>query len=265
MRRFIVIVLGILVLTGIGLAVLQPSLLKSAGDRVIRLVGRFDPDLSTRIRDRTAKPLPERLAEKGLSLGSPAFIRVFKQESELEVWLLRDGAFAPFETYPICAWSGELGPKLAEGDRQAPEGFYAVGLKQLNPNSNYHRAFNLGFPNAYDRALGRTGSFLMVHGDCVSIGCYAMTDQGIDEIYRIVEAALHGGQREVPVHAFPFRMTEKAMAEKAGHRWAAYWANLKQGYDLFEQTGKPPPALACGGRYGFASPAAAGCESVRAW
>lgn len=140
-----------------------------------------------------------------------------------------------------------------------------MGLKQLNPNSNYHRAFNLGFPNAYDRALGRTGSFLMVHGDCVSIGCYAMTDQGIDEIYRIVEAALHGGQREVPVHAFPFRMTDKAMAEKGGHRWAAYWANLKQGYDLFERTGTPPPAFVCGRRYGFASPAAAGCESVRAW
>ena len=139
------------------------------------------------------------------------------------------GAFAPFETYPICAWSGELGPKLAEGDRQAPEGFYAVGLKQLNPNSNYHRAFNLGFPNAYDRALGRTGSFLMVHGDCVSIGCYAMTDQGIDEIYRIVEAALHQGQREVPVHAFPFRMTEKAMAEKAGHRWAAVLVQSQAG------------------------------------
>ena len=247
MRRFIVIVLGILILTGIGLAVLQPSWLKSAGDRVIRLVGRFDPDLSTQIRNRTSKPLPERLSEKGLSLGSPAFIRIFKQESELEVWLVRDGAFALFETYPICAWSGELGPKLAEGDRQAPEGFYAVGLKQLNPGSNYHRAFNLGFPNAYDRAFGRTGSFLMVHGDCVSIGCYAMTDQGIDEIYRIVEAALQQGQREVPVHAFPFRMTGKAMVEKAGHRWAAYWSNLKEGYDRSSRPGsRPRPSSAAG-------------------
>src|SRR3712207_6298055 len=134
MRRFVVIVLGVLILIGLGLAVLRPSLLKSAGDRLIRLAGRFGPELGTRIPDQAAKPLAQRLAEKGLSLGSPVFVRIFKQESELEVWLSRDGAFALFDTYPVCVWSGELGPKLAEGDRQAPEGFYAVGLKQLNPN-----------------------------------------------------------------------------------------------------------------------------------
>jgi murein L,D-transpeptidase YafK len=265
MRRFMAIVLGLLALIGIGLAVLHPPLLRSAADRLVRLVERIDPGLGPQIRDGGARPLPERLAGKGLGLGSPAFIRVFKQESELEVWLLRDGAFTLFETYPICAWSGELGPKMAEGDRQAPEGFYAVGLKQLNPNSNYHRAFNLGFPNAYDRAFGRTGSFLMVHGDCVSIGCYAMTDKGIDDIYRIVEAALLNGQPDVPVHAFPFRMTEKALAARAGHRWASYWSNLKEGYDLFERTRTPPRAFVCGRRYGFAAPAAEGCEAVTAW
>ena len=82
-----------------------------------------------------------------------------------------------FATYPICLWSGRLGPKLREGDRQAPEGFYTVSAEQLNPNSRWHRSFSLGFPNAFDQAHGRTGSFIMVHGGCPSIGCYAMTDR----------------------------------------------------------------------------------------
>jgi murein L,D-transpeptidase YafK len=163
----------------------------------------------------------------------------------------------------ICNWSGDLGPKLKEGDGQSPEGFYAVGLKQLNPKSAYYLAFNLGFPNGFDQANGRTGSFLMVHGDCLSVGCYAMTDKGIDDIYRIVEAALRNGQREVPVHAFPFRMTSEKLAAYTTHRWASFWANLKEGHDLFERTRLPPVVQACGTRYAFGDNPA--CVRVAAW
>ncbi|MCC6919034.1 MAG: murein L,D-transpeptidase [Alphaproteobacteria bacterium] len=210
-------------------------------------------------------PLPVRLAQAGLSAGDAAFIRIFKQESQLELWLKHDGRYVLFETYPICAWSGLLGPKQKEGDGQSPEGFYEVGRKQLNPNSAYHLAFNLGYPNAYDRALGRTGSALMVHGACASIGCYAMTDRFITEIYGLVEAALNRGQRSVPVHVFPFRMTAETVAVHGDSAWAPFWANLKQGYDAFEASGAPPAAYACAGRYGFGDQGRAGCDRVTAW
>ena len=119
----------------------------------------------------------EMLGKKGMKLETPLFVRVFKEESELEVWKQRDdGRFYHFKTYPICNWSGTLGPKIQQGDMQAPEGFYSVPQSQMNPNSQYHLAFNLGYPNSYDRANRRTGEFLMIHGKCKSAGCYAMTD-----------------------------------------------------------------------------------------
>ena len=139
--------------------------------------------------------LDERLASAGVKLGAPVFIRIFKQEFELELWMKRGETFQLVATYPVCRWSGRLGPKIKEGDHQAPEGFYTVDATQLNPQSRWHRSFNLGFPNALDRTHGRTGSFLMVHGGCGSVGCYAMTDPVIDEIWRIVTAALSGGRR----------------------------------------------------------------------
>lgn len=264
MRRFLLIALSIALAACIGVAVVRPQLLKSASDRTIRAMELFAPELATRLRHGSMKSMSGRLADKGFRLGAPAFIRIFKQESELEIWLLRNGAFELYETYPICTWSGTLGPKMAEGDGQSPEGFYAVGRAQLNPDSAYHRAFDLGFPNAYDRTRGRTGSFLMVHGDCLSVGCYAMTDKGIDDIYRIVEAALARDQPEILVHAFPFRMTGKALAANAGNRWESYWSNLKEGYDLFERTRMPPPASVCGGRYAFAPAPAEICEPITA-
>ncbi|WP_230530101.1 L,D-transpeptidase family protein [Microvirga roseola] len=265
MRRLIAITLGLMALVGIGFLALNPQILQSASDRAVRIVEFLNPEWGAQVRLGSSKPVSDLLAEKGFRLGSPAFIRIFKQESELELWLLRGDRFELFETYPICTWSGEIGPKLAEGDGQSPEGFYAVGLKQLNPNSNYFRAFNLGFPNAYDRTFGRSGSFLMVHGDCVSIGCYAMTDRVIGDIYTVVEAALQAGQSEVRVHAFPFRMTDKVLAEKDGHRWASYWSNLKEGYDFFERTKQPPKAYVCNGRYAFTPSATDRCEPIAAW
>jgi murein L,D-transpeptidase YafK len=201
--------------------------------------------------------LEGRLAGQGLALGAPVLIRIFKREFELELWMQRGGRFHRFAVYPICRWSGGLGPKLAEGDWQAPEGFYTVDAKALNPASRWHRAFNLGFPNALDRAHGRTGSYLMVHGGCASIGCYAMTNAVIDEIWRVVTAALKGGQRRFHVHIFPFRMTEDNLARRSGARWAAFWRDLKAGHDAFEATQLPPAISVCNGRY-VVAPAPAG-------
>ncbi len=148
--------------------------------------------------------LNERLAASGFTLKQPILMRIFKREFELEVWKLKDQRFQLFATYPICRWSGRLGPKLETGDRQAPEGFYWVAANQLNPNSRWRRSFNLGFPNAYDRALGRSGSFLMVHGGCGSVGCYAMTDAVVDEIWRLVTSALAAGRAgSLPGAGFP--------------------------------------------------------------
>jgi murein L,D-transpeptidase YafK len=190
-----------------------------------------------------------RLAAHGLALGAPVFVRIFKREFELELWMKRDGRFQRFAVYPICRWSGGLGPKLAEGDWQAPEGFYTVDAKALNPNSRWHRAFNLGFPNAFDRAHRRTGSYLMVHGGCGSIGCYAMTDAVIDEIWRVVTAALKQGQPRFHVHIFPFRMTKENLARRARARWETFWRDLKEGYDAFEATRLPPTITVCDGHY----------------
>jgi len=264
MRRTLGLGTLLLLAIGLGTILVHPQFSKSAADRIIRAVDLVSPDLANRLRDGDAAPLEARLAAQGFTLGDPAFLRIFKEESRLEVWIEREGSFTLFETYPICAWSGDLGPKIREGDGQSPEGFYAVGLKQLNPRSAYFRAFDLGFPNAYDQAHGRTGSHLMVHGDCLSVGCYAMRDAGMDDLYRIVEAALRAGQRHVPVHAFPFRMSEAALARRPGDPRIADWAMLKEGYDLFETRRRPPPVAVCAGRYVFGQ-AADPCEPIKSW
>ncbi len=193
--------------------------------------------------------LDQRLASHRVALGVPVYIRIFKLESELELWVEKDGRFEHFATYPICRWSGRLGPKLKEGDLQAPEGFYTVDAEQLNPNSVMHRSFSLGFPNRYDQAHGRTGSFLMVHGGCASVGCYAVTHPVVDEIWRMVTAALDKGQPRFAVHAFPFRMTDRNLALHRGAKWEAFWTELKKGYDLFESSHVPPVVSVCKGHY----------------
>lgn len=200
------------------------------------------------------KPLSKQsramLLGKGMKEESPILIRVFKAESELEVWKEReDGRFYLFKTYPVCSYSGGLGPKISEGDRQAPEGFYLVSMDQMNPKSNYHLAFNVGFPNAYDRAYGRTGKFIMIHGDCTSRGCYAMTDGVMEEIYILAREALNGGQTSFQVHAFPFRMTAANMAAHKDDQWYDFWRNLKEGYDYFETTRQSPRVAVCEKRY----------------
>jgi len=198
--------------------------------------------------------------QKGMEQNSPILIRIFKEESVLEVWKKEKATtrYALLKTYDICKWSGNLGPKIAEGDRQAPEGFYTITPAQLNPKSDYHLAFNLGFPNAYDQSLGRTGSHLMVHGACSSRGCYSMTDEQIQEIYTLARLAFQGGQRDFQVQAFPFRMTPENIARHRDDPNMAFWQMLKEGYDHFEVIRQPPKVDVCSKRYVFNSVAQEG-------
>ena len=183
---------------------------------------------------------------------APIFIRVFKEEAQLEVWKQeRNGQYALLRSYEICKFSGRLGPKLRQGDKQAPEGFYEIERKNLNPWSRNHLAFNIGFPNAFDSSLGRTGDHIMVHGGCKSVGCYAMTHKNVEEIYALVREALLSGQDSVPFHAFPFRMTAANMARHADDPNMPFWEMLKVGHDAFERTARPPRVAACDGRYRF--------------
>ncbi len=207
---------------------------------------------------RWNKPLPStpklqrlkaRLSEKGLKLGAPIFMRIFKEEAKLEIWIKNGARFKRFATYPICYFSGRLGPKQKQGDRQAPEGFYTVSKGQLNPNSRWHRSFNLGYPNLFDRGHKRTGDYLMVHGGCSSIGCYAMTNKVIDEIWTIVTQALNRSQRRFWVHVYPFRMSEGNIRRYRKNKWISFWKDLQKGYALFEETKVPPLVTVCKGRY----------------
>ncbi len=200
--------------------------------------------------------LIKQATDAGLRFGAPVYIRIFKESKELEVWLKKDDSFALFKTYPICTYGyGSLGPKLRQGDGQAPEGFYFVTPGRLNPYSKFHLSFNLGYPNQYDRRHGRSGSALMVHGDCVSIGCYAMTDPAIEEIYALVDAAFRNGQPFFRVHIFPFRMTQENMKKHGESEWRSFWKNLKQGYDFFEaQENVPPDVQVINSEYVFLKP-----------
>lgn len=196
--------------------------------------------------------LAREIKSKGFNQQDAVLVRIFKEESELEVWKKKaSGQYALFKTYPICRWSGKLGPKKKIGDRQAPEGFYQVDMGLLNPKSQYYLSFNLGYPNRLESALGYTGEALMVHGACSSSGCYAMTDAQMAELYPIVLKAMQSGQRSFQVHAYPFRMTSANMAEHAGDPNMAFWQNLKQGYDNFQSTKREPKVSVCNGKYQF--------------
>lgn len=192
------------------------------------------------------------LEQKGLDYGAPIFIRIFKDPGVLELWVeSSDGTFTRFKDYPICTFSGGLGPKLKEGDGISPEGFYFVNAGRLNPRSRFHLSFNLGFPNAYDRHHGRTGSALMVHGDCVSVGCYAMTDPQIEEIYALAVAALASGQDFFRVHVFPFALDDASLAKHQSSQWHGFWQNLKTGHDHFIKHKRPPNVTVVDGQYAF--------------
>ena len=192
------------------------------------------------------------MAQNNMAPGAPILIRSYKKESVLEVWKqTREGRYALLKSFPICRWSGQLGPKRRQGDRQSPEGFYSVTPRQMNPNSAYHLSFDTGYPNAYDRAHGASGSALMVHGICSSAGCYAMTNQQIGEIYALARDALAAGQGAFQMQAYPFRMSAENMARYRADPNIEFWRQLKEGYDHFEATGQEPRVSVVGARYAF--------------
>ena len=192
------------------------------------------------------------MASKGMNRNDAVLLRSYKKESELEVWKKTStGEYALLKTFPMCRWSGQLGPKTKEGDRQAPEGFYQISPAQMNPNSSFHLSFNIGYPNAFDRAYGRSGSHLMVHGACSSRGCYSMTDEQIEEIYALVRDAHSGGQSSVQMQALPFRMNAENFAKHRANSHIGFWTNLKEGADHFEVTKKEPKVSLCGRQYVF--------------
>jgi murein L,D-transpeptidase YafK len=213
------------------------------------------------LSQRSLRPIPpETLAlmeQAGVSKDAPTLIRAYKKEAELEVWKMRpDGKYVHLKTYPMCRWSGQLGPKVREGDRQVPEGFYAIGPAQMNPNSAYYLSFNVGYPNAYDRAWGRGGGSIMVHGACSSAGCFSMTDKQIAEIYAIARTSLNAGQRAIQMQSYPFKMTAENLAKHRLDPHIDFWKQLKEGSDHFEVTQQEPTVGVCGKRYVFnATPA----------
>src|SRR6266852_4016350 len=222
----------------------------------VLLAGCNSDEISLANNAKANQPVPPKLvadmAAKDMDLQSPMLVRLFKQEAELEVWKQdRSGRFALLKTYPICRWSGDLGPKVREGDRQAPEGFYSISPGQMNPQSAYYLSFNTGYPNAFDKALGRSGSQLMVHGDCSSRGCYAMTDEQIAEIYSLGRESFFGGQRAFQLQAYPFKMTPLNMAKHRNNPNMPFWKMIKEGYDHFEVTRQEPKVEFCEKKYVF--------------
>jgi murein L,D-transpeptidase YafK len=208
------------------------------------------------VNSRHTQPLSESIVaemqKRNMTPQSPILMRIFKEEAELEIWKEdATGRFALLRSYPICRWSGDLGPKIKAGDRQAPEGFYPITPGLMNPDSSYYLAINTGFPNAYDRANGRTGAFLMIHGDCASAGCYAMTDEQIADIYALAREAFLGGQKSFQIQAYPFHMTPVNMAKHRDSPHMQFWKMLKQGDDRFEVTHLPPKVDVCERRYVF--------------
>lgn len=186
----------------------------------------------------------------GIQPGDRLYLRIFKRERKLEIWYQRGKApYRWYKSYDICTYSGGLEPKKLVGDHKSPEGFYSTNKGRLNPNSNYHLSFNIGYPNKYDRAHGYTGDYIMVHGDCVSVGCYAMTNSGIEEIYQLVEYALNHGQKEISVHIFPFAMTEKNLSDHKNSSSIEFWHELKPAYDIFQQQRRVPRVTVKGKNY----------------
>jgi murein L,D-transpeptidase YafK len=241
----------------IGRSLIRALMTSAALAAAVLLAGCNSDEINSLATNAKAnQPVPPKLlaamVEKNMDLQSPILIRLFKQEAELEVWKQdRTGRFALLKTYPICRWSGDLGPKVREGDRQAPEGFYAITPAQMNPTSAYYLSFNTGYPNAYDRSLGHTGSELMVHGDCSSRGCYAMTDEQIAEIYALGRESFFGGQKSFQFQAYPFHMTPHNLARHRNSPHMAFWKMIKEGNDHFEVTRQEPKVDFCEKKYVF--------------
>jgi murein L,D-transpeptidase YafK len=218
----------------------------------VQCLGQYGYVLPAKATQELSPELLSLLQQKNIPKKSPILLRIFKEESELEVWKQdTTGHFKIVKIYPICRWSGGLGPKLHEGDRQAPEGFYTVTVDLMNPNSKYYLSINTGFPNVFDKANNRDGSFLMIHGDCLSSGCYAMTDEQMAEIYSLARDSLLDGQESFQIQAYPFRMTPANLAHHRASPNMAFWKMIKIGNDHFEATHLEPKVEVCNRRYVF--------------
>jgi murein L,D-transpeptidase YafK len=193
--------------------------------------------------------LKRELQEKGFAIGQPIFVRIFKIPGMLELWINKGRGFERFKSYGVCSYSGFPGPKISEGDWQAPEGFYSVSAEQMNPKSSYHLAFDIGYPNEFDQAKNRTGGLIMVHGKCKSVGCFAMTDDRIEEIYLLAHEALKQGQERFAVHIFPFPLTPKNLKKFAVSPWITFWQSLEPGFTAFEQSKQVPEVAVHNGEY----------------
>jgi murein L,D-transpeptidase YafK len=210
-----------------------------------------DSKLAKNVRVKVWPRLQNELADKRLKPGSALYLRIFKEEDNLEIWVKNGQEYQFFKSYNICFFSGGLGPKVRKGDGKSPEGFYTIRPGQLNPASSYYLAINVGYPNKVERAKGCTGDAIMIHGHCASIGCYAMTNDGIEEIYTLVYEAFSGGQQTVHLDIFPFRMDDAHMKKYANSSVVSFWRNLKPGYELFEKDHIPVDVGARGKEYKF--------------
>src|SRR5215471_17621184 len=202
-------VVSALVLTGAFAAALTPvrCLGQTAAPTTPTTPANLTPPLPAKATKELPRDLLALIKQKNMPKFSPILMRTFKEEAELGVCKQDSkGRFQLLKTYPICRWSGDIGPKEREGDRQTPEGFYTITPELMNPNSSYYLAINTGFPNAFDKANGRDGSFLMIHGDCSSSGCYAMTDEQVGEIYSLARDSFLGGNPSFQIQAYPFRL-----------------------------------------------------------
>lgn len=200
------------------------------------------PRVRAAVRSRGPK-LAELFRERGVPYpASRVLIRIFKKQRVLELWAAgRKGRFVKVRDYAVCAASGRLGPKRRQGDLQVPEGVYHISV--FNPWSAYHLSLGINYPNRSDRILGRRGSLgsaIMIHGDCVSIGCVAITDKRMEELYLVAAGAYARGQRRIPVHIFPTRLDRAGMAWLAREhalqpRLLAFWGALQPVYRYFER------------------------------
>ncbi|HMO32526.1 MAG TPA: hypothetical protein PKE63_03795 [Lacibacter sp.] len=208
---------------------------------------------TTNIFARVSDSIRSEFQSKGLDW--PArflYIRSFKHEKELEVWVKQDYTepFRHFKTYKVCATSGTFGPKRKEGDKQIPEGFYYIN--EFKPNSNYHLALGLNYPNASDQLLSdpaRPGGDIYIHGNCVTVGCLPLTDSLIEQVYFLSSVVKEQGQDFIPVHIYPYRFDYPRAAEQYLQRTRnrpelqQFSQPLREAYDYFEDTHQLPAIL----------------------
>jgi len=195
--------------------------------------------------------LARQFEARDLKLGSPIFIRVYKQTSEMELWVQQGPRFVLYKTYGICRWSGGLGPKFYEGDRQSPEGLYRITAADLIVNQRWDRAMEINYPNTFDVLNGRSGSHILIHGKCGSIGCFAIQDKNVEDVYGAVRAALRNGQAYIPVLSLPFRFGKLTPSKEQTLQLNEFWTDLRRADLLFERDRLPPVAYICDGRYYF--------------